>query len=115
MGISYATNQGGTLPNLSDMGFKWQDYFAEIDANDPFFATIMASVSINADFDQYGINSCGLTLRIYQDNPPTIKDFHFKKPDDNGKFDCDTKDGDMTTPIRSRSITRISRNHTSRC
>ena len=95
MGISYATNQGGTLPNLTDMGFKWQDFYAEIDANDPFFATIMASVSINADFDRFGINSVDVHCEYTKTNPATIKDFHFTKPDDNGKFDSDTKDGDM--------------------
>jgi hypothetical protein len=95
MGLDFNTTQGGTLPNITDMGFKWEDYYVEIDANDPFFATIMASIAINADFERYGIDSVDVHCEYTKINPPTIKDFHFKKPDDIGKFDSDTKNGDM--------------------
>jgi hypothetical protein len=95
MGVSYFTSQGGTIPNLTDMGFKWQDFFHEVDANDPFFATIMASFAVNADFDRFGITSVDVHCEYTKTNPATIKDFHFTKPDDIGKFDSDTKDGDM--------------------
>ena len=95
-GISFTTNQGGTLPNITDMGFKWADFSIEVDANDPFFATIAASVSVNADFDKYAINSVNVHLEYTKVNPPTMADFHFIKPDDIGKFASDTKNGDMT-------------------
>jgi len=85
----------GTLPNITDMGFKWQDFFVEVDANDPFFAQVHASVAVNADFDRFLIDSVDVHCEYTKINPATIKDFHFKKPDDVGKFDSDTKNGDM--------------------
>jgi hypothetical protein len=94
-GISFETSQGGTLPNLVDMGFKWADYCIEVDANDPFFATISASIAVNADFVKYGINSVDIHCEYIKTNPATVKDFHFTKPDDLGKFDADTSNGDM--------------------
>jgi hypothetical protein len=95
MGITYDTPQGGTLPNIVDMGFKWADFYIEVDANDPFFATIMASLAVNADFDRYSIASVDTHCEYTKLNPATIKDFHFTKPDDIGKFDSDTSNGDM--------------------
>jgi len=95
MGITYQSPQGGTLPNITDMGFKWEDYYTEVDANDPFFATIMANIAVNADFDRYGIASVDAHCEYTKLNPATIKDFHFTKPDDIGKFDSDTSNGDM--------------------
>jgi hypothetical protein len=94
-GISFETNQGGTLPNIVDMGFKWSDFAVEVDLNDPFFATISASVAVNADFDKYGINSVDVHMEYDKLTPPTVHDFHFAKPDDLGKFDSDTANGDM--------------------
>jgi hypothetical protein len=94
-GISFETRQGGTMPNLVDMGFKWSDYVVEVDANDPFFATISASIAVNADFQKYGINSVDAHLEYTKTNPATVKDFHFTKPDDVGKFDSGTANGDM--------------------
>nr|MBA3810272.1 hypothetical protein [Caulobacteraceae bacterium] len=85
----------GTLPNITDMGFKWQDFFAEIDANDPFFAQIHSSFAINADFERFQIHSVDVHCEYTKLNPATIKDFHFTKPDDIGKFDSDTAHGDM--------------------
>jgi hypothetical protein len=85
----------GTLPNITDMGFKWQDFFVEVDANDPFFAQIHASVAVNADFDRFLVNSVDVHCENTSISPAAIKDFHFTKPDDIGKFDSDTKNGDM--------------------
>src|SRR5215469_1426161 len=95
MGITYQSPQGGTLPNITDMGFKWEDYYTEVDANDPFFATIMANIAVNADFDRYGIASVDVHCEYDKLNPATIKDNHFTKPDDLLKFDSDTSNGDM--------------------
>jgi hypothetical protein len=94
-GISFETNQGGTMPNLVDMGFKWEDFAIEIDANDPFFATIAATVAVNADFQKFGINSVDVHCEYAKLNPATIKDYHFTKPDDLLTFDSDTANGDM--------------------
>jgi hypothetical protein len=94
-GVPFETNQGGTLPNITDMGFKWADFAIEVDTNDPFFATIEASVAVNADFDKYGINSVDAHLEYTKITPATVQDFHFTKPDDIGKFSSDTNNGDM--------------------
>lgn len=85
----------GTMPNITDMGFKWQDFFLEVDANDPFFAQVNASVAVNADFALFGVDSVDVHLEYTKTNPATIKDFHFKKPDDVGTFVSDTANGDM--------------------
>jgi len=95
MGLSFETTQGGTMPNLADMGFKFEDFVVEIDANDPFFATIQANVNVNADFARYGITSVDVHCENTKVTPAAIKDFHFSKPDDLGKFDSDTANGDM--------------------
>ncbi len=94
-GISFETNQGATLPNIVEMGFKWSDFADDVDLNDPFFATISASVAENADFAKYAINSVDVHLEYTKTTPPTDKDFHFTKPDDLYKFDADTANGDM--------------------
>ena len=95
LGVSMETPQGGTMPNIVDMGFKWNDFYIEVDANDPFFATIMASFAVNADFERFALNSVDVHCEYTKTNPATIKDFHFTKPDDIGKFDSDTANGDM--------------------
>ncbi len=93
LGDSFPSSQGGTLPNIVDMGFKWDDFYIEVDANDKFFFTIMASFAINADFDRFGITS--VDVHCGYPKTGTGKDFHFTKPDDIGKYDSDTVDGDM--------------------
>jgi hypothetical protein len=95
MGIDFETVQQGTLPTITDMGFKWQDYFVEVDLNDPFFAQITASVAVNADFDKFGIDSVDVQLHYDKSNPPTVAAFHFTKPDDVGHFVSDTLNGDL--------------------
>jgi len=95
MGIDFETVQQGTLPTITDMGFKWQDYFVEVDLNDPFFAQINASVAVNADFDKFGIDSVDVQLHYDKSNPPTVAAFHFTKPDDVGHFVSDTVNGDL--------------------
>ncbi len=94
-GLSFETTQSGHLPSLTDMGFKWSDYSLEIDANDPFFAQINATVAVNADFDRFGIDSVDVHMEYTKTNPATVKDFHLTKPDDIGKFDAETANGDM--------------------
>lgn len=94
-GVDFETVQQGTLPNLTDLGFKWQDYFAEVDLNDAFFAQINASVAVNADFQKFGIDSVDVHLEYNKTNPASVQDFHFKKPDDIGHWIADTSNGDM--------------------
>lgn len=94
-GVDFETVQQGTLPNITDLGFKWQDYMVEVDLNDPFFAQINAAVAVNADFEKFGIDSVDVHLEYTKGSPATIQDFHFKKPDDVGHFVSDTMKGDM--------------------
>lgn len=93
MGIDFETVQQGTLPTITDMGFDWKDFFVEIDANDPFFARINASVNVNADFDKFAIDS--VDVQLHYDKTQSQAAFHFKKTDDVGHFVADTTDGDM--------------------
>ena len=95
MGVSFGTTQGGTMPNIADMGFKFEDFVVEVDANDPFFATVNASVAVNVDFARYGITSVDVHCEYNKINPAEIKDFHMTKPDDIGKFVSNTNNGDM--------------------
>jgi len=50
---------------------------------------------VNADFERFALNSVDVHCEYTKTNPATIKDFHFTKPDDIGKFDSDTANGDM--------------------
>jgi hypothetical protein len=94
-GIDFETAQQGTLPNITDLGFKWQDYFAEVDLNDEFFAQINSSVAVNADFQKFGIDSVDVHLEYNKTTPASVQDFHFKKADDVGHWAADTAKGDM--------------------
>lgn len=94
-GVDFESPFGGTLPSVTEMGFNWKDFYVEVDANDPFFAQIRSSFAVNADFDRFGIDSVDVHCEYTKTNPATITDFHFKKPDDVGKFDSDTANGDM--------------------
>jgi hypothetical protein len=89
--VDYETTQQGTLPNIPN----FKDYCSTINANDPFFAQIHATVSVNADFTMLGINSVDVNLQYTKSKPPTVAALHFTKPDDVGKFDSDTVNGDM--------------------
>jgi hypothetical protein len=94
-GVDFESPFVGTLPSVTEMGFKWQDFYVEVDANDPFFAQVHSSIAVNADFERYGIDSVDVHCEYTKGNPATIKDFHFKKADDIGKFDSNTSNGDM--------------------
>jgi hypothetical protein len=85
----------GTLPNIVDMGFQWKDFCTEVNADDPFFRQIHTTVAVNADFQKFQINSVDVHCEYTKSNPATVGDFHFTKPDDLGKFDSNTADGDM--------------------
>jgi hypothetical protein len=94
-GIVFKAPIEGHLPSIVALGVKWEDVSRDIDLNDPFFATIMASFNINADFERFGISSVDVHCQYTKTNPATVKDFHFTKPDDMGKFDSDTANADM--------------------
>jgi hypothetical protein len=89
--VDFETVQQGTLPNLPN----FKNFVSTINANDPFFAQIHATVSVNADFEKFGINSVDVEMKYTKSNPPTIAAFHFTKADDVGKFDSDTVNGDL--------------------
>src|SRR5262249_9409194 len=95
MGVDFETVQQGTLPSITDMGFKLEDFMVEVDLNDPFFAQVNASVNVNADYAKFDIDSVDVHLEYTKTNPATIQDFHFKKSDDVGHFLSDTANGDM--------------------
>lgn len=89
--VDFETVQQGTLPNIPN----FSNFVSTINANDPFFAQIHATVAIDADFSKYGIDSIDVQMKYTKSNPPTIASFHFTKPDDAGKFDSDTVNGDL--------------------
>lgn len=90
--VLYETVQQGTLENVPDFAH----YAVTINANDPFFAQIHASVAVNADFAKFNIQSVDVNLLYDQSKPPTVGGFHFTKPDDIYKFDSDTVNGDLS-------------------
>ncbi len=89
--IAYETVQQGTLPNVAN----FEQYAETINANDPFFAQIHATMQCNADFQTFNIVSVDVNCQYTKSNPPTVAGFTFKKPDDVLKFDSDTVSGDM--------------------
>ncbi|MBV9577560.1 MAG: hypothetical protein JO057_03100 [Chloroflexi bacterium] len=90
--ILLETAQQGTLQNIPDFA----DYAVTVNANDPFFAQVHSSVSVNADFAKFRVQSVDVNLIYDQSNPPTTGGFHFIKPDDIYKFDSDTVNGDLS-------------------
>ena len=90
--IPYNTTQQGTLENIPN----FDDYAVTINANDPFFAQVHASVSVDADFAKFSIQSVDINMIYDQSNPPTVGGFHFTKPDDIYKFDSNTVNGDLS-------------------
>ena len=90
--IVFNTTQQGTLENIPDFA----DYAVTINANDPFFSQVHASVSVDADFTTFSIQSVNVNMIYDQSNPPTVGGFHFTKPDDIYKFDSDTVNGDLS-------------------
>ncbi len=90
--ILFTTTQQGTLENIPN----FDNYAVTINANDPFFAQVHASVSVDADFAKFSIQSVDVNLIYDQSNPPTAGGFHFTKPDDIYKFDSDTVNGDLS-------------------
>ncbi len=89
--INFSTTQQGTLPNVPNFA----SLCSTINANDPFFAQIHATVAVNADFAKFNINSVDVSCQYTKSNPVKASAFHFTKPDDIGKFDSDTVNGDM--------------------
>jgi hypothetical protein len=90
--VMYETVQQGTLPNIPNFA----SYSQTINANDPFFAQIHATLLVNADFAKFQIQSVDVNAQYTKSNPPTVAGMHFTKPDDVLKFDSDTVNGDMT-------------------
>jgi hypothetical protein len=89
--VDFETVQQGTLPNIPN----FKDFVSSVSANDPFFAQIHATVAVDADFVKYGVDSIDVQMKYTKSDPPTIASFHFTKPDDVGKFDSDTVNGDL--------------------
>lgn len=77
----------GTLPNITNYpGVNWDDYFIEIDANDPFFQQINVSIMVNADFEKLPIHSIEAHLDYNQGNIHTIEEPIFRNSNDVAKF-----------------------------
>ncbi|HVR47277.1 MAG TPA: hypothetical protein VMT95_11680 [Candidatus Binatia bacterium] len=90
--IAFETVQQGTLPNPPNP----QQYMETINANDPFFAQIHATMICNADFQKFNIVSVDANCQYTKSTPNTITGLTFKGPNDVLKFDSDTANGDMT-------------------
>jgi hypothetical protein len=96
--IVFNTTQQGTLENIPDFA----DYAVTINANDPFFSQVHASVSVDADFTKFSIQSVDVNMTYDEgttQNPPvpaTVGGHHFTTPDDVFKFDSDTVNGNMS-------------------
>jgi hypothetical protein len=93
--VLFSTTQQGTLANPPN----FKQYVTEINANDPFFAQLHATVSVDADFAKFQIDSVDVNMIYDQLNPPTVGGYHFVAADAGTtpyKFDSDTKNGNMT-------------------
>jgi hypothetical protein len=83
-----------TITSLVDKNgkpYKWEDYFQEIDANDPFFQQINVSAAVNAPFDELPIHSIELKL-TYDGKPMSVMgsavdgEFRFTSPNEVARF-----------------------------
>jgi hypothetical protein len=92
------TTQQGTLANIPNFAA----YKVTINADDPFFTQLHASVNVDCDFTRFSIESVDVNL-IYDQgstqNPPVpakTGGFHFTNSSDVYKFDSNTVNGDLT-------------------
>jgi hypothetical protein len=92
--ILFSTTQQGTLPNPSAAQFA--KCKATINADDPFFQQIHATLHVNADFAKFLIDSVDVNCVYSKMTPNTVAGMHFTKPDDLLKFDSNTNNGDKT-------------------
>lgn len=90
----------GTLPNITQLKdkdgkpLKWENFKAEINADDPFFKQLNVAVRVNADFQKYSIFSVKTHLEYKKKNgTKEVKDITITKPDDVGKFATYVEDG----------------------
>ena len=96
LGQSFPAFPNGVLPNLKDMGFNFNDFYSEVDLDDPFFKTIDTPIHVEADFARFNIDSVTVHCEYDKVKPPIPKDFIFKSPDDIGEFLSETANGDMS-------------------
>ncbi len=77
----------GMLPNITNYpGIKWEDYFVEIDADDPFFRQLNVPIKVNADFKNLPLHSVQVHIEYNQGNTHRIEEPVFTSPDDVFKF-----------------------------
>ena len=90
------------IPTLKDNKGKnlaWKDYFAEVDADDPFFRTLNVGVQVNAPFDDLPIHSVEVKL-AYKGKPMNVLgsemegEFRFSSPNDIAVFASYIEDND---------------------
>lgn len=91
--IKWTPDPRGTLPNISSLKDKdgnplnLDDFFIEVDANDPFFETINVTARVNADFENLPIDSVEVHIDYPQeDGAREIWEEIFLNPDDTKKF-----------------------------
>ena len=92
--ILFNTTQQGTLPNPTPA--QMAACSVTINANDPFFAQVNATVQVDADFTKFLIDSVDVTCTYHAlpPTPNTVAGLQFTKPDDILKFNSITNNGD---------------------
>lgn len=93
--IKWTPDPRGTLPNISSIKDKdgnplnLDDFFIEVDANDPFFETINVSTRVNADFENLPIDSVEVHIDYpKEDGKRQIWEKSFVSPDEVEKFEA---------------------------
>jgi hypothetical protein len=87
MTLEWNPQPRGMLPNITNYpGIKWEDYFVEIDADDPFFRQLNVPITVNADFENLPLHSIEVHLEYNQGNTHRIEEPVFKTPNDVFKF-----------------------------
>jgi hypothetical protein len=87
MTLEWNPQPRGMLPNITNYpGIKWEDYFVEIDADDPFFRQLNVPITVNADFEKLPLHSIEVHLEYNQGNTHRIEEPVFKSPNDVFKF-----------------------------
>ncbi len=78
----------GTLPNITSMvgpdgaPYKWADYSAVVDLNDPFFRTMTVTMRVNADFAKLPLHSIELKVGYDPAGQNIVEEPVFTKADD---------------------------------
>jgi hypothetical protein len=90
--MEWTIQPNGNVPNITTMTgpdgkpFRWEDYYVEVDLNDPFFKQLNVAIGVNADFANLPLHSVEVHLDYNQGKTHQIGEYAFRDADSQQKF-----------------------------